>query len=84
MTDREALEKLRQSGKPGAEGIAHLYRRYAPRFLGYFLRHRLPRQDADEVVRETFIGIVRDCDLYQGERRFDAWMGAIARGRLAK
>lgn len=82
MTDQESLNKLRQGGKERAEGIEHLYRRYAKRFLAYFVRHRVPRQDADELVKDVFVSIVQDRDLFQGERRFDAWMWAIARDRL--
>lgn len=83
MTDQESLNKLQQAGRERAEGIDHLYRRYARRFLGYFLRHRLSRQDADELVKDVFVAIVQDRGLFSGERRFDAWMWAIARGRLA-
>ena len=47
MNDREALEKLRQDGRQRAGAVQYLYRRYAVRFLAYFLRHRLTVRRAE-------------------------------------
>lgn len=83
MTDQESVHKLQQAGKERAGAVEHLYRRYAKRFLGYFLRHRLSQHDAEELVKDVFVAVVHDSGLFTGERRFDAWMWAIARGKLA-
>ena len=82
MNDREALEKLRQGDRQRAEAVNYLYRRYAPRFLAYFLRHRLTHREADALVQETFVATVRQCDDYFGEARADAWLWANARDAL--
>ena len=82
MNDREALEKLRQTGKPRADAVTYLYRRYAPRFLAYFLRHRLSRRDAEALVEDAFVAIVRSRDDFFGETRADAWLWASARSAL--
>jgi RNA polymerase sigma-70 factor (ECF subfamily) len=82
MNDREALEKLRQAGRPRAEAVKYLYRRYAPRFLGYYLRHGLSHREADALVRDTFVATVRQCDDYFGDARADAWLWANAREAL--
>src|SRR5688572_8483350 len=82
MIDREALENLRQGGRQRAEAIGYLYRRYAPRFLAYFLRHRLNRGEAEALVQEVFITAVRQCGEFFGEVRPDAWLWAVARSAL--
>lgn len=82
MNDREALDKLRQGGRPRTEAVKYLYRRYAPRFLAYFLRHGLTQREADALVQDTFVAAVRQCDDYFGDARADAWLWADARDSL--
>ncbi|MDW8469038.1 MAG: RNA polymerase sigma factor [Burkholderiales bacterium] len=82
MTDDEALENIRRGGKYREAGVAHLYRGYAPRFFAYFVRHRVPRERAEDLVQDVFVSIVRHADGFRGETRIDAWMWAIARNAL--
>jgi RNA polymerase sigma-70 factor (ECF subfamily) len=82
MTENECLEKLRRGGKARAEAISYLYREHARRFLGYFMKHRVPRERAEELVQEVFVKIVRYCENFRGETRFDSWMWAIVRNEL--
>ena len=82
MNDREALEKARQRGRQRIDSVRYLYRRYAPRFLAYFLKHRLTRRDAEALVQDVFVAIVRHCDDFFGETRSDAWLWGIARNTL--
>ena len=82
MTENECLEKLRRGGKHRAEAIAHLYREHARGFLGYFVKHRVPRERAEELVQEVFIKVVRHCESFRGDTRFDSWMWAIVRNEL--
>jgi RNA polymerase sigma-70 factor, ECF subfamily len=69
-------------GKPRDNGIAQLYRAYARRFVAYLLKHRVPREHAEELVQEVFINIVRHCDSFRGDTRIDAWMWSIVRNAL--
>jgi RNA polymerase sigma factor (sigma-70 family) len=81
MNDREALEKLRgASGR--TQAAKYLYRRYAPRFFGYYLKHRLTRGDAETLVEDVFVEVVERCGDFLGETRPDACLWAIARGAL--
>lgn len=82
MNDREALEKLRENGRQRADAVGYLYRRYAPRFLAYFMRHRLSQREANALVEDVFVAVVRQCDAFFGEVRPDAWLWGIARGAL--
>ncbi|HYH43285.1 MAG TPA: sigma-70 family RNA polymerase sigma factor, partial [Burkholderiales bacterium] len=79
MTDSECLESLRRGGKARTDAVSYLYRTYARRFLAYFLKHRVPRQNAEELVQDVFVNVVRHCGNFRGDTRFDAWMWAIVR-----
>src|SRR5688572_28275698 len=81
MNDREALEKLRQGGRQRG-AVQYLYRRYAPRFLTYFLRHRLTLRRAEALVQDAFVEIVLKSRDFFGETRADTWLWAIARNAL--
>jgi RNA polymerase sigma-70 factor (ECF subfamily) len=80
--EAQCLEKLRRGGSARVDAISQLYRAYAPRFRGYFLKHRVAAEHADEMVQDVFVAIVRHCDDFRGDTRFDAWMWAIARNVL--
>src|SRR5262245_24994642 len=51
---------------------------YAPRITG-FLRRILPDCDADDMVQEVFLRMVRTVAVYREEGRLDAWVFQIAR-----
>lgn len=83
MTDDQgALDKIRRGGKQREAGVAQLYRVYARRFFTYFLKHRVAREAAEDLVQDVFVSIVRHADDFRGETRIDAWMWAIARNAL--
>ncbi len=57
-----------------------LYRETAPAVDRYLRARRVP--DADDVVGETFVNVVRSIDGFEGdETAFRAWVFAIARNR---
>lgn len=61
------------------QGVAALYRKHAAHFRKFFLRQRLNVADAEDVVQEIFVKIVRHCDAYNGESPIEAWLWRIAR-----
>ena len=80
--DQAALEKIRQGGQARTEGVSQLYRAYARRFLSYFMKHRVPREHAEDLVQDVFESVVKHAEAFRGETRIDAWMWAIARNEL--
>lgn len=80
--DRESLDRIRRGGKERTEGVSRLYQAYARRFLAYFLKHRMPREHAEELVQDAFVNVVRHCGDFRGDTRIDAWMWAIVRNAL--
>jgi len=82
VTDQQCLDNIRLGGKARSDGISQLYLAYARRFLAYLLKHRVPREHAEELVQDVFISIVRHCESFRGETRIDAWMWSIVRNAL--
>lgn len=80
--DQDALNKIRQGGQARTDGVSQLYRGYARRFLSYFMKHRVPREQAEDLAQDVFVSIVRHAESFRGETRIDAWMWAIARNAL--
>lgn len=73
---------LRGGGKGRTDAVSRLFRRYAPDFRRYFRRHGLGDAEADDLVQDTFVKIVRACDTYQSDGPLEAWLWAIARNGL--
>ena len=82
MDDQQCLDNIRRGGKLRVDAISALYRAHARRFLGYLMKHRVPREHAEELVQDAFVNIVRHCEAFRGDTRFDAWMWAIVRNAL--
>lgn len=51
---------------------------YSPRLYGYFYRLTGGREDAEDLLQETFVRVVRMIGRYEHEGRFDAWLFRIA------
>ena len=82
MNGLDSLLKIRIGGKARQEGIAQLYREFAPSFLRFFLKHRVQRDQAEDLVQDVFVNITRSCDSFRQDDRFEAWMWKIARNCL--
>ena len=78
----QAINKICEGGRLRREGVAELYQAYARKFLGYFMRNRMLREVADELVQDTFVKIVASCDEYRGDGPLEAWLWRIARNTL--
>lgn len=79
MDDLQSLNLIRQGGKLCDQGIAAIYRKHAAHFRKFFLYQGLDVADAEDVVQETFVKIVRHCDSYKGDSPLEAWLWRIAR-----
>jgi RNA polymerase sigma-70 factor (ECF subfamily) len=82
MDDLESLRKIRTGGSARSEGVSELYRRYASRMLAYFMRNRVPQAEAEDLIQDVFVSVVRNCGQFRGDARIDAWLWSIARNRL--
>lgn len=80
--DEMCLMRIRQGGSARVAGISELYQRYAKRFVGYLAKHRVPREQAEDLVQNVFVSVVRNCESFRGNTRIDAWIWAIVRNHL--
>lgn len=79
IDDQRSFTLIRQGGKMRDQGVTSLYHRYATHFRKFYLYQGLNAADADDIVQETFVNIVRYCDNYQGDSPLAAWLWRIAR-----
>jgi len=63
----------------GIDEIQDLYDCYAPKFLGLCYRYCGNREDAEDVMHDGFLTIIRNLDRFQnrGEGSLEAWMKKI-------
>jgi RNA polymerase sigma-70 factor (ECF subfamily) len=78
----QALGKIVQGGALRRDGVAKLYASFARPFQGFFMRNRMSREVAEDLVQDTFVQIVRACDQFRGDCPLEAWLWRIARNTL--
>lgn len=63
-----------------SDGLCELYRRYVPRVYAYVAYRAEGVQEAEDVVSETFLRVVKNLHRfrYRGEGSFAAWLFRIA------
>ena len=64
------------------QAFARLYDRHARPVRRYFVRHAVPSAEADELLQETWMAVVRHAPDYTVQARFTTWLYTIARSRL--
>jgi RNA polymerase sigma factor (sigma-70 family) len=79
MDDQNSLSLIRQGGKMRDQAVNELYRKYAAHFRKFFLYQGLNSSDAEDIVQETFINIIRKCETYRGDSPLAAWLWKVAR-----
>lgn len=81
--ERFLIQRLARSGSQREHAAAQLFARYAPLFHRHFQRHGLHPAEAEELVQEVFILILRGASNYQaGAAPPSAWLWMIARNAL--
>src|SRR6478736_6369116 len=55
---------------------------YASRLYGYFYRLTANREDAEDLLQELFVRLVRMIEHYEHDGRFDGWVFRIATNLL--
>jgi RNA polymerase sigma-70 factor, ECF subfamily len=71
--------KKRENGLIPIDQVEALYDRYAPRFLGLCYRYCGSREDAEDIMHDGFLNIIRNIHRFQsrGEGSLEAWMKRI-------
>jgi len=74
-TDNELVERI-QSGDTGP--LEELLTRYEDKVYNLAYRMVGNREDAEDVLQETFINVIRALDRFQGRSSFSTWIYRVA------
>ncbi|MGQ9650030.1 MAG: RNA polymerase sigma factor [Phycisphaerae bacterium] len=79
MMDAVVLDDLiRRARQRDSAAFETLVEIYSPRLYGYFYRLTGRREDAEDLLQEVFVRVVRMIGRYEHDSRFDAWLFRIA------
>ena len=78
MSDEQLLERLRSGDQ---EAFAELVRRYSPLLLRVARMYVPTQAAAEDVVQETWLGVVRGIDRFEGRSSLKTWLFRIAANR---
>lgn len=82
MTEEDIVKLIRSGGKPMDAGVKALYEIAAQPMLRFFVYKGASRDEANDVLQETFIKIVRSASSFAGDGTAKAWIWQIARNCL--
>ena len=73
---------LQSGGRAREKAVGELYQRYGSAFQRYFERHRTDTAEAEDLVQDVFIKIVRSAGQFRGDATPSVWLWSIARNTL--
>jgi RNA polymerase sigma-70 factor, ECF subfamily len=65
-----------------AKGLAQLHRRYAAAFKAYFRRNGQSAENAEDLVQDVFLKVLRFACQFTGKAKASSWLWSIARRQL--
>ena len=77
MASDEALYERLLQGDIGSFDV--LYARYEGHLFGFILRHVGDRQEAEDVLHDAFMAVLREKDAGRAATSFRAWLFGVAR-----
>lgn len=78
MDDAALAEVIRRAQQGDAAAFDRLVDAFGHRISGYLLRLTGSREDAEDLVQEVFVRLVRTIGSYRHDNRFEAWIFRIA------
>ena len=82
MTEEEIIMLIRTGGKALDAGVKALYQSTAQAMLRFFVYQGVSGQDAQDILQDTVVKIVRRADSYGGTGTAKAWIWQVARNCL--
>jgi RNA polymerase sigma-70 factor (ECF subfamily) len=84
LAETEDRELIRKVAEGQEQAFAELMGRYAPRIFGFAFRLCGQRQDAEDLVQDTFMSALRSISQFQGKSSFSTWLYTIAAHRCQR
>lgn len=83
MSDAASDEALLAAYAAGdARAFADLYERHERPVYRYFLRHGATATQADDLLQDTWLAVVRNAEHFEPRAKFTTWLYTIARNKL--
>lgn len=82
MNDSEIVEGLRGEGARQTRAITYLYRTYGRPFTRYFQKHGVDRSEAEDLLQEVFINVVKYGGSFRNDCTVKIWLWKIARNTM--
>lgn len=82
MDDLEVSELVAQARKGSAEAYDELIRRYSTGLFGYVYRCVGNHADAEELLQDIFLRMVRGLRTYREQEKFKVWLYRLAHNRI--
>lgn len=82
MTEEEIITMIRAGGKAMDAGVNALYQAMAQPMLRFFVYQGVSSDDANDVLQETIVKIIRSADSFGGTGTAKAWIWQVARNCL--
>jgi RNA polymerase sigma-70 factor, ECF subfamily len=83
-TVESADRELAARASRNPEAFAALYERWAPRVRRFATARLGDADDAEDVVQEVFVALLRSLDSYEGRSRFGTWLLGIAHHKACR
>lgn len=80
--DVQSMALIKLGGAKREQGVTLLYGKYGKFLRAIFLRETKTQADAEDLVQETFIKIVKNHESYRGDAPLFAWIRQIAKNTL--
>lgn len=81
MDDQQSFILIKQGGKMREQGYTLLFRKYNAHLSNFIISQsgfKLSTADAEEIVQETFIKVIRNCESFKGDSPIKTWLFSIA------
>ena len=83
MDEAALAETIRGAQRGNAAALERLVDAFSHRIHGFLFRYTGSREDAEDLLQEVFVRVVRMIEAYQHKGRFEAWLFRIA-GNLVR
>jgi len=75
MQDEKLL--IKQCLKHNEQALSELYNSFSGKMYGICLRYAKNKMDADDLLHDGFIKVLKNLEAYKGEGSFEGWMRRI-------
>ena len=78
MNDAQQTRMIRLCQKGHSDGFVLLLKEYGPRLYGFFVRTGMSAADAEDMIQELFLRLLKRIRNYRHSGRFEQWLFRVA------